>query len=191
MADKKIIPRLKILYRDQIVRDLQKELNIKNIHDVPRLTKIIVASGVGRNKDDKKHQEIVEITLRKITGQEPTERIAKKSIASFKIRAGMGAPLGKMVTLRGDKMYEFLDRLVNVAMPRIRDFHGVSVKSFDTQGNYSLGITEQSIFPELTFEDTAVLHGLQITFVIKNKDKEHSRALMEKFGIPFEKKGGK
>lgn len=183
-------PRLKKLYRDQYVKELASELNIKNIHDVPRLAKIIVASGVGRNKDDKKYQEIVEITLRKITGQEPTERIAKKSIASFKIRKGMGAPLGKMVTLRGDQMYEFLDRLVNVAMPRIRDFHGVSKKAFDNQGNFTLGITEQSIFPELTFEDTAILHGLQVSFVIKNNGKEHSKALLEKFGIPFEK-GGK
>lgn len=190
MAENKMIPRLKQLYNEQIAKELASELGIKNIHDVPKLSKIIVASGTGRNKDDKKHQEVVAVTLRKITGQEPTERIAKKSIASFKIRAGMGAPLGKMVTLRGDRMYEFLDRLVNVAMPRIRDFHGVPKKAFDGQGNYTLGISEQSIFPELTFEDTSVLHGLQITFVIKNNDKEHSKALMEKFGIPFEK-GGK
>jgi len=183
-------PRLKLQYRDKIAPELQKELGIKNIHDVPRLEKIIVASGTGRNKDDKKHQEIVGITLRKITGQQPIQRIAKKSIASFKIRAGMGASLGQMVTLRGDRMYEFLDRLVNVAMPRIRDFHGASAKAFDGQGNYNLGITEQSIFPELTFEDTAVLHGLQVTFVINSENKEQSKALLEKFGIPFEK-GGK
>jgi large subunit ribosomal protein L5 len=191
MAEK-IIPRLKQLYKVQYVPELQKELNIKNIHDLPKLTKIIVASGTGRNKDDKKHQEIVGITLRKITGQAPVERIAKKSIASFKIRKGMGAPLGQMVTLRGDRMYEFLDRLINVAMPRIRDFHGASATAFDSQGNYTLGINEQSIFPELTFEDTAILHGLQVTFVIENDSAEHSRALLEKFGIPFEKeKGGK
>ena len=190
MADTKVTPRLKAEYNDKIVKELQSELSIKNIHDAPKLEKIIVASGTGRNKDDKKHQEIVGITLKKVTGQQPAERIAKKSIASFKIRAGMGAPLGKVVTLRGDMMYEFLDRLISVAMPRIRDFHGVPVKAFDNQGNYTLGITEQSIFPELTFEDTAILHGLQITFVIKNKDKEHSKALLEKFGIPFEK-GGK
>jgi len=183
-------PRLKKLYKDQFVAELQKELDIKNPHDVPKLDKIIVASGTGRNKDDKRHQEIVGVTLRKITGQQPTTRIAKKSIASFKIRKGMGAPLGQMVTLRGDRMYEFLDRLVNVAMPRIRDFHGASARAFDAQGNYTLGLTEQSIFPELTFEDTAILHGLQVTFVIKNNGKEQSRALLEKFGIPFEK-GGK
>jgi large subunit ribosomal protein L5 len=185
MAD--LTPRLKAEYRDKIVPELEKELSIKNLHDVPKLVKIIVASGTGRNKDDKKHQEIVGVTLRKITGQAPIARIAKKSIASFKIRKGMGAPLGAMVTLRGDRMYEFLDRLVNVAMPRIRDFHGVSAKAFDSQGNYTLGITEQSIFPELTFEDTAILHGLQVTFVIKNNDAKESRALLEKFGVPFEK----
>ena len=180
-------PRLLTEYREKMVPELQKDLDIKNVHDVPKLEKIIVASGTGRNKDDKKHQEIVGITLRKITGQQPTKRIAKKSIASFKIRAGMGAPLGQMVTLRGDMMYEFLDRLVNVAMPRIRDFHGASSKAFDNSGNFTLGITEQSIFPELTFEDTAVLHGLQVTFVIKNNSKQESKALLEKFGIPFEK----
>jgi large subunit ribosomal protein L5 len=190
MADKQYIPRLKAEYNKVIAPALQKELKIKNIHDVPKITKIVVASGTGRNKDDKKHQEIVGVTLRKITGQEPTSRIAKKSIASFKIRAKMGAPLGQMVTLRGNQMYEFLDRLVNVAMPRIRDFHGASNKAFDRQGNYNLGIAEQSIFPELTFEDTMLLHGLQITFVIKSKSKEQSKLLLEKFGIPYEK-GGK
>jgi len=183
-------PRLLLEYREKIAPELMKELSIKNIHDVPRLEKIIVAAGTGRHKDDKKYQEIVGVTLRKITGQQPTTRIAKKSIASFKIRKGMGAALGQMVTLRGNQMYEFLDRLVNVAMPRIRDFHGASNKAFDGQGNFTLGIMEQSIFPELTFEDTTVLHGLQVTFVIKNNSKEGSKALLEKFGIPFER-GGK
>ena len=112
--------------------------------------------------------------------------MAKKSIATFKIRAGMNR-VGVSVTLRGSRMYEFLDRLVNVALPRVRDFHGVGAKGFDRQGNYNLGIVEQSIFPELTFEDTQLLHGLQVTFVIKNERKEHSRALLEKFGMPFEK----
>jgi len=185
-----LTPRLKKLYKDQYVAELMKELDIKNVHDVPRLNKIIVAAGIGRNREDKKYQEIVATTLSKITGQAPTNRIAKKSIASFKIRKGMGAPLGKMVTLRGDIMYEFLDRLVNVAMPRIRDFHGVSNKAFDSQGNFNLGIVEQSIFPELNFEDTVVLHGLQVTLVIKSNSKEESKALLEKFGIPFAK-GGK
>jgi len=185
-----MIPRLKKLYKEQFTPELMTELDIKNIHDVPRMEKIIVAIGTGRSKDDKKHQELIASNLKKITGQAPVERIAKKSIASFKIRKGMGAPLGHMVTLRGDQMYEFMDRLINVAMPRIRDFHGASNKAFDAQGNYTFGITEQSIFPELSFEDTAILHGLQVTFVIKNNGKDESKALLTKFGIPFEKERG-
>ncbi|MCL2038123.1 50S ribosomal protein L5 [Candidatus Saccharibacteria bacterium] len=181
------VPRLKKLYSDQIVKELQKDLSIKNVHDLPKLTKIIVSSGTGRNRDNKAYQATVENTLKKITGQQPISRLAKKSIATFKIRKNMGAPVGQTVTLRGDKMWEFLDRLVNVAMPRIRDFHGVSAKAFDRQGNYSLGIVEQSIFPELTFEETTTLHGLQVTFAIDKGSKEASRALLEKFGIPFEK----
>ena len=117
---------------------------------------------------------------------QPVEVIAKKSIASFKIRAGMNT-IGMKVTLRGDRMYEFVDRLTNIVLPRVRDFHGVSVKASDPQGNFSLGLTEQSVFPELTFEDIAQLHGLQINFVIKNGTPENSRALLESFGIPFEK----
>jgi large subunit ribosomal protein L5 len=190
MATAKYTPRLKLEYRGKIAQELLSELGLKNIHNVPKITKIVVASGVGRNKDDKRAQEVIGTTLKKITGQQPVSRIAKKSIASFKIRKGMGSPLGQMVTLRGDRMYEFLDRLVNVAMPRIRDFHGVSSRAFDGQGNYNLGIVEQSIFPELTFEDAAISHGLQVTFVMKSESKEHSRALLEKFGIPFEKEKG-
>jgi large subunit ribosomal protein L5 len=184
-------PRLKDEYKKSYQKELVKELGLNNIHEAPRLEKIVVSSGVGRNRDDKRFQEIVSNTLTKITGQKPVGRIAKKSIAGFKIRAGMGAPIGHSVTLRGARMYEFLDRLVNVAMPRIRDFHGAGAKGFDRSGNYSLGITEQSIFPELGFEDTAILHGLQVTFVIDNKNSTHSRALLEKFGMPFEKKGGR
>ncbi|HMQ09372.1 MAG TPA: 50S ribosomal protein L5 [Candidatus Nanoperiomorbaceae bacterium] len=180
-------PRLKKLYSDQIAGELKKELELSNIHQVPSLKKIVVASGVGRNKDNKHFQEVVANTLTRITGQKPVSRIAKKSIATFKIRKGMGAPVGQSVTLRGDRMYEFLDRLVSVAMPRIRDFHGVGAKAFDRQGNYNLGLTEQSIFPELTFEETATLHGLQITFAISGDNPAASRKLLEKFGIPFEK----
>lgn len=185
------VPRLKTLYKDQITKELQSELELTNIHQVPKLEKIIVSVGTGKKKDDKRFQELVKTTLTKITGQAPVERLAKKSIATFKIRAKMGAPVGTTVTLRGDRMYEFLDRLANVALPRVRDFHGVGAKGFDKGGNYNLGITEQSIFPELTFEETQILHGLQVTFVIKNEGEAHSRALLEKFGIPFEKKGGK
>jgi len=179
-------PRLKQLYQERLVAELQKELELSNVNQVPKLEKIVVSVGIGKHKDDKRFHEVVATTLRKITGQQPVDRMARKSIASFKIRAGMNR-VGVSVTLRGARMYEFLDRLVNVAMPRIRDFHGVGAKGFDKSGNYSLGITEQSIFPELTFEDTQVAHGLQVTFVINNQDKAHSRALLEKFGVPFEK----
>ena len=134
--------------------------------------------------------EAVKNTVTKITGQAPVERLAKKSIAGFKIRAGMGAPVGINVTLRGARMYEFLDRFISVALPRVRDFHGVGVK-FDRGGNYNLGLTDQSIFPELSFEETQMVHGLQVTFSIKNGDKRKSRALLEKFGLPFEKEGGR
>ncbi len=183
------VPRLKTLYKDTIAKELKSELELTNIHQVPKLEKIIVSVGTGKKKDDKRFQELVKTTLTKITGQAPVERLAKKSIATFKIRAGMGSPVGTTVTLRGDRMYEFLDRLANVALPRVRDFHGIGAKGFDKGGNYNLGITEQSIFPELTFEETQIIHGLQITFVIKNQDQAHSRALLEKFGLPFEKKG--
>ena len=183
------VPRLKTLYKDTIAKELKSELELTNIHQVPKLEKIIVSVGTGKKKDDKRFQELVKTTLIKITGQSPVERLAKKSIATFKIRAGMGSPVGTTVTLRGDRMYEFLDRLANVALPRVRDFHGVGAKGFDKGGNYNLGITEQSIVPELTFEETQIIHGLQITFVIKNQDQAHSRALLEKFGLPFEKKG--
>ena len=183
------VPRLKTLYKDTIAKELKSELELTNIHQVPKLEKIIVSVGTGKKKDDKRFQELVKTTLIKITGQSPVERLAKKSIATFKIRAGMGSPVGTTVTLRGDRMYEFLDRLANVALPRVRDFHGGGAKGFDKGGNYNLGITEQSIFPELTFEETQIIHGLQITFVIKNQDQAHSRALLEKFGLPFEKKG--
>jgi large subunit ribosomal protein L5 len=182
-------PRLKALYKEQFVKELQAELKLENVQQVPKLEKIVVSVGIGKNKDDKRHTEIVRNTLTKITGQAPVDRMAKKSIAGFKIRAGMNR-VGISVTLRGARMYEFLDRLVNVALPRVRDFHGVGAK-FDKGGNYNLGIVEQSIFPELTFEETQVLHGLQITFAIRNEDAAHSRALLEKFGVPFEKEGGK
>ena len=143
-----------------------------------------------KTKDDKRMLETVKNTLTRVTGQAPVERLAKKSIATFKIRAGMGAPVGINVTLRGTQMYEFLDRFVNVALPRVRDFHGVGLK-FDRGGNYNLGITDQSIFPELSFEETQLVHGMQITFAIKQGNKLASRALLEKFGLPFEKEGGR
>lgn len=179
-------PRLKALYKDVYAKELQAELDLKNVNQVPVLEKIVVSVGTGKNKDDKRMLEVVRNTLARVTGQAPIERLAKKSIAGFKIRAGMGAPVGMNVTLRGARMYEFLDRLVNVALPRVRDFHGVGAK-FDKGGNYNLGLTDQSIFPELTFEETQLVHGMQVTFAIKNGSKVASHALLEKFGLPFEK----
>lgn len=181
-------PRLKALYNDKIAKELQAEMKLDNIHQVPKLEKIVVSVGIGKKKDDKRHYEVVRNTLTKITGQAPIDRMAKKSIATFKIRAGMNR-VGISVTLRGARMYEFLDRLANVSLPRVRDFHGVGSK-FDPSGNYNLGVTDQSIFPELTFEETQVVHGLQITFQISNGSAEGSKKLLDKFGIPFEREGG-
>ncbi len=179
------LPRLKQAYLDSYVSELVKELELKNVNQVPKLEKIVLNVGLGRSKDDKQMFEVATNTLTKITGQKPVETYAKVSIATFKLREGN--KIGLKVTLRGDRMYEFMDRLINIVMPRLRDFHGVSSKAFDKQGNYSIGIVEQSIFPELSFEETTKPHGMQIVFVTKSEDKTHSRALLEKFGMPFEK----
>ena len=182
-----VAARLKQQYNDQFRADLQKELGLKSVSEVPRLRKIVVSSGLGKGKDDKKIFEVAANTITKITGQKPVETIARKSIATFKLREGM--KIGTMVTLRGDRMYEFMDRLVNIVLPRLRDFHGVSNKSFDGQGNYSIGLRDQSVFPELTFEETTTAHGLQINFVIEAKERAHAQALLTKFGMPFMKEG--
>lgn len=184
-VEKKYVPSLQALYRDKIVTELEKELGVSNVHQVPKLEKIVVNIGLGRAKDDKKIIEAAKNTLRKVTGQEPVETIAKNSIAGFKLREGN--MIGLKLTLRGERMYEFMDRLINLVLPRLRDFHGVSAKAFDKQGNYSIGLTDQSVFPELTFEETTSAHGMQVVFVIKSEDKEHSKALLTKFGMPFEK----
>jgi len=167
------------------VKSLQEELGLKNAHQVPRLEKIVVNVGLGRAKDDKKVIEAATNTLRKITGQQPVETMAKKSIAGFKLREG--SKIGLKVTLRGDRMYEFADRIINIVLPRLRDFHGVSAKAFDRQGNYSLGFVDQSVFPELTFDETTVAHGLQVVFVIRSEGTEHAKTLLANFGLPFEK----
>jgi len=164
---------------------LQKQLELGNINQLPRLEKIVVNVGLGRSKEDKKVMDAATNTLRKITGQEPVVTIARKSIASFKLREGM--KIGLKVTLRGDRMYEFADRLINIVIPRLRDFHGANPKAFDKQGNYSIGFVDQSIFPELTFDETTTAHGLQVVFVISGGSPANSRALLEKFGMPFEK----
>ncbi len=178
-------PRLREEYVTEIAPALLTELNLANAHQVPRLEKIIVNIGLGKAKDDKKLMEIATNTLTKITGQKPVETVARMSIATFKLREGN--KVGLKVTLRGDRMYEFLDRLLTVVLPRLRDFHGVSYKAFDKQGNYSLGMTDQSVFPELSFEETTTTHGLQAVMVIKCEEQAHARILLEKFGMPFAK----
>lgn len=177
--------RLYAEYRGQFAKELQTELGLKNPHQVPRLEKIVVNIGLGKAKDDKKIMEVATNTLTKITGQAPIQTTAKNSIAGFKLREGN--KIGLKVTLRGERMYEFLDRVVNIVLPRLRDFHGVPVTAFDRQGNYSMGFIDQSVFPELTFEETTTAHGLQVVFVINAKEQVHARALLEKFGMPFEK----
>ncbi len=177
--------RLKIAYQDKLAKELKDELGLKNIFEAPRLEKIIVSSGMGRAKDEKRLLEVADNTISKITGQKPVATTARMSIASFKLREG--SKIGIKATLRGDRMYEFADRLINVILPRLRDFHGVNTKSFDARGNYNIGLIDQSVFPELAFEETSTPHGLQVTFVINSKSPEHSKALLEKLGMPFEK----
>jgi len=180
-----VLPTLKQSYRDNFRAELQKELNLMNVNQVPILEKIVVNVGLGRAKDDKKYLEVATKTLAKITGQKPVETVAKKSIATFKLREGN--KIGLKVTLRGERMYEFLDRLINIVLPRLRDFHGVKAKAFDQQGSYSIGIADQTVFPEINFEDAPVTHGLQVIIVTTAKDPQQARALLTKFGMPFEK----
>jgi len=177
--------RLKDLYNTKYAAELKKELKLTNPHQVPKLHKIVINIGLGRAQGDKKMMEVSTNTIRKITGQQPVQTTAKQSIAGFKLREG--TKIGLKVTLRDDRMYEFLDRLITIVLPRVRDFHGVKAKAFDAKGNYSLGLPDQSVFSELTFEETTTLHGLQIVMVIDNTTPENSKALLTKFGMPFEK----
>lgn len=177
--------RLKAAYKSTYAAELQKDLGLVNAMQVPKLEKIVLNIGLGKAKDDKKMIEVATNTLTKITGQKPVETFAKTSIAGFKLREGN--KIGLKVTLRGEYMYEFMDRLINIVLPRLRDFHGVSAKAFDKSGNYSLGLVDQSVFPELTFEETTTVHGMQAVFVIKCQEQAHARALLEKFGMPFQK----
>ncbi len=181
------VPRLKKEFKDTYKAELKKELGLANVNAVPSLEKIVVNIGLGKSKDDKRMFEVATNTLEKITGQKPIMTYSKVNIATFKLREGN--KIGMKVTLRGDRMYEFLDRLVNIVLPRLRDFHGVSNKAFDKQGNYSIGITEQSIFPELSFEETTTAHGLQVVIVTRADNKEHAQALLVKLGVPFKKEG--
>jgi large subunit ribosomal protein L5 len=177
--------RLKDKYYTEIRPELQKRLGYKNINQVPRLKAIVVNSGVGDAIGDHKKLESVADELAQITGQKPATRRAKKSISNFKLRAGM--PVGAMVTLRKAMMYEFMDRLVNVAIPRIRDFRGVPTKSFDGRGNYTLGVTEQIIFPEIDYDKVDKIRGMNVTFVTTAKTDSEGFELLKALGMPFRK----
>ena len=176
-------PRLKEKYKNEIVPQLEKELNIANINNVPKLEKIVVNMGVGEAATDSKLIDAAVADLRTITGQQPMICRARKSIATFRLRKGQA--IGAKVTLRGDRMYEFFDRLVATAIPRIRDFRGMPDNSFDGHGNYSMGVSEQTIFPEISYEDVDRTRGMDITFVTTAKTDEEGKALLTAFGFPF------
>lgn len=179
-------PTLKRQYFSEIRPKLLVELGLTNLHQVPKLEKIILNAGLGRSKDDKKVLETATNTLAKISGQTPQVTKARMSIANFKLRTGQ--VIGCRVTLRDQRMYEFLERLIHLVMPRFRDFRGASLKSFDRQGNYSIGFRDQSVFSELSFEETNPPHGLQATLVFENSCRvEDNRALLAAFGFPFSK----
>jgi large subunit ribosomal protein L5 len=177
--------RLHQYYREQVLSRLQRDLGIQNPMEVPRITKITVNMGVGEAVADKKVMDAAVADLTKITGQKPLVTKSRKAIASFKIRAGLA--IGCKVTLRGARMYEFLDRLINIAMPRIRDFRGVSPRSFDGRGNYSLGVKEQIIFPEIQYDQIDQIRGMDITITTTARDNRQGRALLEAFSFPFRK----
>jgi large subunit ribosomal protein L5 len=175
--------RLRQRFLKEIAPALQKELDLKNPMAVPRLHKIVVNMGVGEATQNAKVLDPAVAELGQITGQKPVVTKAKKSIAAFKVREGM--PIGAMVTLRGERMYEFLDRLINVVLPRVRDFRGVSTKSFDGRGNYTLGLRDQLIFPEIDYAKVDKLKGMNVTIVTTANSDNEARALLRSFGMPF------
>ncbi len=177
--------RLQDQYQQKVAKDLKSKLGLNNLHEVPRIEKVVINVGAGRSLNDSRALETAKTTLTKITGQKPVTTKARKSIAGFKLREG--ADIGVKVTLRGKRMYEFLDRLISVVLPRMRDFRGISPTAFDGSGNYSLGIKDQNIFPELSYEDLNITHGLQINVIMDSKSSEHSKALLEALGFPFER----
>ena len=179
-------PRLKAQYEETIAPEMREKYEYPNIMQIPRLEKIVVNMGVGDANVEARLLEMAVNELATITGQRPNHRKAKKSISNFKLREGQ--LIGCAVTLRGDRMYEFMDRLFNMAMPRIRDFRGLPAKSFDQEGNYTLGLREQSIFPELNIDKIERVRGMNVTFVIKNSNsREESFDLLQKFGLPFQR----
>ena len=175
--------RLKEKYRSEVAPALAKEFGITNPMAIPKVTKVVVNMGMGEAISNSKILDTAVEELKTVTGQKPVVTKAKKSIASFKLRQGMN--IGTMVTLRGDRMYEFLDRLVNVAMPRIRDFRGISGRSFDGRGNYNMGVKEQIIFPEIEYDKIDALRGMNITITTTAKSDEEARALLSAFKFPF------
>lgn len=175
--------RLQDYYRQTVVKQLQEKLGITNVMAVPRLEKITLNMGLGESARDKKVIENAVAELAAITGQKPVVTYARKSIAGFKLREGM--PLGVKVTLRRERMYEFLDRLISIAIPRIRDFRGLNPKSFDGRGNYSMGVREQIIFPEIDYDKIDALRGMDITITTSARSDDHARALLEAFEFPF------
>ena len=185
MAEEKYVPRLKTKYLNEVKGQLQEKFQYKNVMMIPKIEKIVVNMGVGEAATDSKAIEGAVRDLRTITGQQPMVTRARKSIASFHLRAGM--PIGAKVTLRGDRMWEFFDRLTSVAIPRIRDFRGISPKSFDGRGNFSMGVTEQLIFPEIDFDSVDRTRGMDITIVTTANTDEEARALLDAFGFPFKK----
>ncbi|TAE20040.1 MAG: 50S ribosomal protein L5 [Bacteroidetes bacterium] len=178
-------PRLKEKYLNEVVAALQAKFSYKTVMQVPRLTKIIVNKGIGMAVSDKKLVDVGVDELTTITGQKAVATKAKKSVANFKLREGM--PIGAKVTLRGDRMYEFLDRLISIALPRVRDFKGISDKSFDGRGNYSLGVKEQIIFPEISIDKVSKITGMDITFVTNAPNDEEAFELLKALGMPFTK----
>ncbi|HHV64506.1 MAG TPA: 50S ribosomal protein L5 [Peptococcaceae bacterium] len=175
--------RLKELYKKEIIPALQKKFNYKNVMQTPRLEKIVINVGLGEAIQNPKAIDAAIEDIMTISGQRPVVTRAKKSIAAFKVRSGM--PIGVKVTLRGDRMYEFADRLINFALPRVRDFQGVSGKSFDGRGNYTLGLKEQLIFPEINYDKIDKLRGMDIVFVTTAKTDEEAKELLRGFGMPF------
>jgi large subunit ribosomal protein L5 len=178
-------PRLKERYQNEILPELQRQFNYGNVMQVPRVQKVTVNIGLGEAKENARAVETATADIATITGQKPVVTKAKKAIANFKIREKM--PVGVAVTLRGDRMYEFLDRLLNVALPRIRDFHGVAVKAFDGRGNYSLGLREQLIFPEIEYDKVDRIRGMQVNIQTSARNDEEGRRLLELMGMPFAK----
>ncbi len=178
-----MVPRLQERYREEVVPKLMSEFGYRHVYEVPKLEKIVINVGLGEAVNNSRAIDAASSDLAAISGQKPVVTRAKKSIAAFRLRAGM--PIGVMVTLRGARMYEFLDRLINTALPRIRDFHGLSPRSFDGRGNYTLGLREQLVFPEIDYDKIDKVRGLEISIVTTAKTDEEGRRLLELLGMPF------